>query len=136
MYENYFDALGLLDKFLAVATPEANTPAAHEAYDDLFVFIYDNFAIPESAFRAPALTAEHPEHAAAKPIYDKTYPGCSAEFEAALRSIPPVFPETVWPVAVLRFIMRDKELSLNHRELKTFTTMRDRYWNIMMADYK
>jgi len=158
MYEKYVEALRLMD--VCIATKEAIKPEGegwperalqvpagwtgqtsasmhpcHQAWDDCFNFIYANFVRPETSIPSNGkldYNMKHPEIDMVRPIIDGTYPSGGPEMEAVLRGIPPVLLDQIWPVAVARFLLRDKRLPLSHRWLFTFKEFHERYGNMIL----
>jgi hypothetical protein len=51
----------------------------------------------------------------------------------AIRAIPPVISEVVFPVAIARFLLRDHCMPLNHKKLATFAEFHKRYATMILS---
>jgi hypothetical protein len=101
---------------------------AHEAWDELYRFIFENFPIPaESGTDQFRVQLEH-----CKKIIDQTYRAPSDELLDMIRRIPPVLLEVILPVAMARYILRDAALPISHRQLKTFKTFHHWYGGLVL----
>jgi hypothetical protein len=97
-------------------TPQMNI--FHSRTDTLLAYMHANFPVP-------AKTTEEKEMVV-KILYWSSSENLKS-YEEALRSLPPEFAEIIFPVAVVRFILRDQNMPLNHRRLKEFKPFCDRY---------
>jgi hypothetical protein len=154
-YEKYIRSLELYDAVLATKNavePEGGWPLrewvtgsvtqsgplhpCHAAWDTLFSYIYDNFFLPETAMKDgewPSGVSLHEEVKLVTPIIDGTYSSPSETLEEAIRKIPPVIAEVVWPVAIARLLLRDHRMPFNHRMSDTFTEFHHRYGPMILT---
>lgn len=104
----------------------------HVRLDALLEFVHANFVIPDpnnkDAHRATGEVLRGFQ-------YDKNWnridgPNVEDEF----RKIPPVIMEEVWPIAMMRLILRDYGMPINHRKLKQFKAFHDRYAYYILND--
>lgn len=105
---------------------------ANATWDHLFEYIHHNWDIPSTA---------------AMSWWTQTSGDCQAEIfdcrvmlemdpdelEAKLESLPPYFTESIFPVAVARYLLRDLALPFNHRQTTTFTEFHNRYGKMILA---
>lgn len=156
MYAKYIKALELMDAVIATKSieppeegwigcylengtykPRKNATLDHPcnaAWDEAYTFIHANFVIPESmSDGSDRYNSVHAEVALCKPLIDGTYPPGSAEMIAAIRAIPPVIAEVVFPVAIARFLLRDHQIPVSHLKLKTFREFHKRYATMILS---
>ena len=120
MYTKHINALRLMDELILANNAETR--------DKLFSFLVDNFPGP-AAEKTDALREEI---AACISFLDSTYPrGCS-EIETLVRSIPPVILDSVWPIAIARFVIRDSGMVGGLVQCKPFCRFAMKYVRIIV----
>jgi hypothetical protein len=135
-YQKYVDALRLMDQVLSLNTApsysykratwselsEAND-RFHEKIDELMEFVYANWAVPK----------RNKENL--KAVEDLLYLS-DKEKQPNIRSIPPEVIEEIWPILLVKTLLRDYQLPINHRKMKSFQHFHDTYgWFILGGDY-
>lgn len=96
-----------------------------ECWDHMFEYIHANWAEPASMqCNRKYLTQEQ----------ENEIENCrimlSMDHEtllAKLETLPPYFTEALFPVAIGRYLLRDLNLPIRHRDLKTFSEFHRRY---------
>jgi hypothetical protein len=58
------------------------------------------------------------------------------EIEEKLASLPPYFSESMFPVAVARFMLRELQMPINHRKTKHFHEFHVRYGAMVLASLR
>jgi hypothetical protein len=112
-------------------TPEQ----AIDAWDHLFTYIHNHWAKPMTAIEPGALV----EYRARTSVEASEIFDCGVmmtmsrdELLAKLESLPPYFTESVFPVAVGRWLLRDMAIPLNHRKSTTFREFHNRYATMIL----
>jgi hypothetical protein len=134
MYEKYTTALKLADEVLQASSSKDDQKSRHAKWDELFDYIHVNFQIPDSAgftVRSNVRDYQH-EYDLCKPFINRTYPSPSKELGELIRSIPPVILEVVWPVAIVRFLLRDGRIMCSHHS-KGFVKFANRYGTMILS---
>jgi len=127
--QHIIDALRYYDEFLAAAAKNAGRKAfsgkidpvldgkMYDAVDQLLEHIFKTFHYEKS-------------EAVYKATQDILF-GSDAT-EEKLRRVPPVIVEAAWPVALVKVILRDRAIPLNHRKMKSFKQFHTQYgWAIL-----
>lgn len=124
MHEKYIHALQLMDDTIASKDVD---DLMHSNCDLCFNYIYLNFAEPNTSAANDVVSVEDRKRDLdlCRPLIDGTYK--TGEMEDVLRRIPPILLDEVWPVAILRFMLRDQRLRIDHRKLKIFKEFYNRY---------
>ncbi len=147
-YQKYHTALGMFDELVEANQqrrviqgfmPETfdykqdheMKDLLHVRLDALLEFVHANFAIPDpnnkDAHRATAKVL--------RGSYDEKWNRIlEAPLEEQFRKIPPVLMEEVWPIAMMKLILWDYGMPINHRKLKQFKTFHDRYAHYILHD--
>jgi hypothetical protein len=115
-----------------VGTAIMTKEEALAVWDHIFTYIHANWASPAAA----AATAGHGFSGDQRAeVFDckETLRMSAAEIEARLETLPPYFTESVFPVAVARFLLRELAIPLNHRDTVTFREFHDRYGTMILA---
>lgn len=144
-HQKYIDALALFDKCVEINRQlplielhskfdgknymgKDISTDLHSAVDSLFEYLHTNFAIPENTAE-DCLACSHV--LGRFKINNEYLPMASIE---DFRKIPPTVIETVWPIAAMRFILRDYGMNINHRKLTQFKTFHERYGRLVIQD--
>ncbi len=112
----YAESLRLLD--LAVAAKD-DGPLCISIFDQLFVYLRANFAAPE-ATEANIL--------ACKVMLNNT----NEELEVAIRKIPPLVADEIYPIALTRQALKNYALPLNPTKMKEFNWFHKTYGKIII----
>jgi len=150
-YEKFVTAMQLMDVVIKLTTEyrasikkvgkwtitdeyKADTRAIHEAWDELYSFIYANFARPESAriegktcgiFDSSVLidAAAREGHMCWEMLNIRD----ADELLSKIKAIPPIFVEVLFPVAIARHLLRDVKVPLQPARLTMFNEFYYRY---------
>lgn len=125
MYTKYITALKMMDEVIAVGQ---DSEQCLPKWDELFVYIYANFAAPVRGAEGYDVKADYD---LCRPVIDGTY---RENMEEVIRSIPPVLLDIVWPVGIARFLLRECRVEFEHRKSTTFTEFRTRYGYMILGD--
>ena len=117
MYTKYVEALKMMDEVIAISQDETQCIAK---WDELFVYIYANFAAPVRGEPHNIAT----DYNLCRPVIDGTY---RENMEEIIRSIPPVLLDIVWPVGIARFLLRECRVRFSYKLATTFHEFADRY---------
>lgn len=130
--QHIIDALRLYDEFLAAGAKSAGRKAftgtldqalndeMHHAFDRMFEHIFATF--------------KHEKTEETFLVVRDMLRGENPIDEAKLRKVPPVVIESAWPVAMVKIILRDRAMPINHRQLKTFKRFHDTYGDYILSD--
>ncbi len=112
----YVVALRMMDGVIAA---RQHPVIMHPRMDALFDYIHTNFD-------EPVYNAE--SRAASKDLL------CNYGYntDEMIRKVPPVIIDAVWPIAVMKLLLRDYALPLNHRKLTSFKMFHDRYGKFIL----
>lgn len=58
--------------------------------------------------------------------------GLNQEFLGYLETLPPYYSEVAFPVAVIRYMLRDLQMPINHRKSKHFSEFHNRYGMLIL----
>lgn len=105
-------------------------------WDHIFSYIHSHWADPETA-SVPCTWPEEPERFTVSEraeIMDcrKMLNMGGAELEEHLATLPPYFGESLFPVAVARYLLRDLCINFDHRKSATFKEFHRRYGTMVM----
>jgi len=112
----------------------------NDAWDHLFTYIHANWARPDTAMADGDIVCSYPTITSVQGKVDVF--DCRVmlamgrdDLEAKLASLPPYFSETIFPVAVARYMLGGIHLNLpiQHRELTTFHEFHNRYGRIILS---
>jgi len=108
------------------AWPDGWEQKGHDAWDHLFTYIHANWPAPCSVMVGDTACTDVPDC--------RTMLNMGAEeLTAKLESLPPYFSEVIFPVAVARYLLRDRLLCINPHKLATFTEFHNRYGQIIQT---
>lgn len=112
---------------------EDKLEATHKAWDELYEFIYPNFPEPASAgplTKYDVLSAEGKEEV--NGVYELLTKHKQDELLARLLKLPPDYVDVIFPVAIARYLLCYKQLSIGIKKLKTWTEFNRRYANSIL----
>ena len=101
------------------------------AWDHMFDYIHNHWAKPlTAAGQVNAFTAgEMSEVVGCRELLQMS----AEEITEKLSTRPPYFTESLFPVAVARYMLRELAIPLNHRLITTFSEFRSRYGRMILA---
>lgn len=127
-YEQKVGPHYVMQRIQVMTTEEANA-----AWDHLFTYIFADWGEPQSAM-GQDLKYTYVTAAGRTETLD-----CQAmlrmpadEVQAKLESLPPYFTESVFPVAVGRYLLRELSIPMNHRQTTTFSEFHRRYGRMIL----
>ena len=137
--QKYIDALRYFDELIAANVAFDQLPGKHpkakltnEGGEDLYTDLHTKMDVLFhhilSTFQPP--TRDDFETRKVARIILREY----SIGETELRKIPPTVMETAWPLAMVKIILRDHAMPINHRRLKTFGRFHDRYGFLILED--
>jgi len=120
----------------AVHYKDAMTPEeAIAVWDHIFQYVFTHWAEPQTAM-GPDLKWTYITAGGHEEVLD-----CQAmlrmkadELTAKLESLPPYFTESVFPVAVGRYLIRELAIPFNHRKSQTFKEFHRMYGRMILSD--
>jgi len=131
--QHIIDALRYYDEFLAAAAKNAGREAfsgkkdpvlddeMYDAVDRLLEHVFKTFHYEKS-------------EAVFNATQDILRQGTSEE---KLRKVPPVIIESAWPVALVKVILRDRAIPLDHRKMRSFKQFHEQYgWAILYDGWR
>jgi len=139
--DKYQTALMLIRPVIE-ATVYGDHAEANRAWDDLYSFLHENFAAPETKLtyftRGPQIGRSNYTEIARKARshddWDAEIAECQwmlghnrEELVEHLRSRPPEYSDRVFPVAIARYLLRDCNVPVDTALLKTFDEFHCRY---------
>jgi len=103
-------------------------------WDHLFEYIHANWDVPSTM--AMTWWAQRKSDEQKVELYDcrKMLEMGPEDLETRLESLPPYFTESIFPVAVARYLLRDLWIPLNHRKTVTFKEFHNRYGSMILSD--
>ena len=110
---------------------------AIDCWDHLFHYIHTHWASPLTAAETRELEWKNRFTVGEKEeIVDcqRMLEMSTKELEEKLATLPPYFTESLFPVAIARYLLRDLCLPINHRGCKTFAEFHSRYGTMISAD--
>lgn len=125
MFQKYTQALSLMDAVIAV---KHDNNLARAKWDELYRFIFANFAAPASTgvyYDTVASGFELEVQQAATMFI--TADQDRAMFESQLRKIPPVVAEVAFPVWVALSLLRYHRVHVTSESVETFYEFHNRY---------
>jgi hypothetical protein len=105
--------LALMDK---VIETKDDADAMHEHFGQLLLLIDEEFTAPDQALK-PTLFA----------LLD------GSPSETDVRTLPPTFDETLWPMLVVKVLLRDYGVGASPRKIPHFLSFVKRYGNIILG---
>jgi hypothetical protein len=112
----YAESLRLLD---LAAEAKDDRISCTSRFDELFVYIKANFAAPD---------ANEANILACKVMLNNT----NEELEVAIRKIPPLVADAIYPIALTRQALESYRLSLNPTIMKEFDWFHEAYGKIII----
>ena len=98
----------------------------HSKVDELINHLHNNWNPPEDT--------EENRKAIRELLCGGQYNG--EVYKHEVRSIPPTVIDAVWPVLMMKALLRDYQLPINHRALTTFTEFHTRYGWLILEEPK
>ncbi len=125
---------------------ESREPTVDETnarWDELFTFIHDNFPRPNTyheigEYEAAAYFAQNNQEAMMDiaEVYDLLRNQKEDDVLARLTTLPPEYRDTVFPVAIARYLLAYKNVSIWPRIMTTFDEFHKRYGVMIVESTK
>ncbi len=103
-HQTYIDALALYDALIAAHSAGVTREVLHEHWEKLFSFILENFENPD-------ITLELVNHWRAQFSIGREYNPMAER----IRILPPVFIETIWPLAAFKALLSEHKIPISVR---------------------
>jgi hypothetical protein len=148
-YEKYITATNLMSDCVAAHNedPEQgpknfswSNDKCHTAWDECYAFVHANFQDPATAIvdgetfaecvaRIGAATCENEVQLCRELLAIGRE---NNELLNKIKTLPPVFAEVIFPVALARYMLRDARMTISANKLNTFKEFYRRYANMIM----
>jgi len=136
-YQRYVTALALFDELVGIHWKLEEEPKGSEAgkvlyedlhakIDELFGYVHENFVIPSRGNKAARRQIKVMFQGGYEDPDTKKWIKVDNSYET-FRKVPPVIMEEVWPPMMMKLILRDYGMPINHRKMPQFKTFHDRY---------
>jgi hypothetical protein len=125
MYKRYQDVLDLVA--MIDTTKGADN---HLIVNEICEYFHQNFADPTIMY---ANIHSDTFKRLCSDVKDILMHPCSLRFASMVKAIPPEFAALVWPVAVMRYILRDLNVNVNPNKIGGFRLFFNMYGRIILS---
>ena len=134
-YAKHIHVLSLLATVPAGKMTEQD---ATDAFDHLLYYMHKHWGAPLSAMTDNEITNGLPPLSVTASTEARGINALlhidTVKFVEYLESLPPVFSEAEFPVAVARYMLRELQMPINHRLSKEFKTFYHRYGRAILEN--
>ena len=122
-YQKHIDALRMADELIAMSKMEemhSMKAQFHKSVDDLLNHMHDTFD-------APAFSIEN------KKLMQTVLANYRTDGISAIRRVPPTIVDAIWPVMMMKMLLCDYRLPIDHRKLTAFREFHNRYGELIVS---